>query len=618
MISPNSNGISLRPLASCPRPTAASLRADFQAGLTVAIFAVPQAMAYAVLAGLPPVNGLYCAVLMSFVASLFISSPFLNIGPTNTSALLTASVIAPFAAQATGAAIWPMIFQFTILVGVIGALMGLLKAGPLVRLVPEHANLGFVTAANILIALGQFNEFLGVKSIKGGTFDKIVGLVFEAPQAQWPALLVALLTLGLMLGFDKFSRRFPVTLCAVIAATLATLAFARWLPNAAHIRVVGDIAPVPAGFPSPRVFAFDFPLMLQMLPGAGAVAAIGMLESAAISSNLALKNKLTVNFNQEFFGLGVAQLASAVFGGFPGSSSYSRSALIERNGGRTVLAGIFFSIVTLLALLVGSRLLEMIPLAALAALLFFTGVKLVEVEALKRVWLTSRVDFGVVALTFCVAFFGKLEWGFFAGILAALLVFVARAKSLQLYELLPQSDGKWEERLYTPGSVHPRSDVVALSLQGDLFFGMSHELREQLSEIVRVQEPKWMLIRMRRTSSVDASVWGTLADFAGAFDENGGQLILTGVSPQLEKIIARTQVSGLSEKENWVPRQKEAFVAFEKGLERIGAQLPPDAILSSNWQHWAHTYQMRESVSHWRDAANDPATLGAIEVADEG
>ena len=614
MIHPIPERLSLRPFASCPRPTIASLRADFQAGLTVAIFAVPQAMAYAVLAGLPPVNGLYCAVMMSFVASLFLSSPFLNIGPTNTSALLTASVIAPFAAQATGAAIWPLIFQFTLLVGIIGALMGLVKAGPLVRLVPEHANLGFVTAANILIALGQFNEFLGVKAIRGETFGKIVGLVREAPQSHWPTLLIALVTLGLMMGFDKHSRRFPVTLCSVIAATLATLAFARWLPNAAHIRVVGDIAPVPPGFPTPRVYALDFGLMWQMLPGAAAVASIGMLESAAISSSLALKNKITVNFNQEFFGLGIAQLASAVFGGFPGSSSYSRSALIERNGGKTVLAGIFFSIVTLAALMIGSRLLEMIPLAALAALLFFTGVKLVEVGALKRVWQTSRVDFGVVALTFLVAFFGKLEWGFFAGIIAALLVFVARAKSLQLYELVPQTGGKWEERLYTPDSNHPRCDVVALSLHGDLFFGMSHELREQLSEIVRLQEPKWIIIRMRRTSSVDASVWGTLADFAEAFDENGGGLILTGVSPKLEKIIARTQVDDWIEKGNLVPREKEAFVAFEKGLQRIGAQLEPDSVLSPAWSEWAHKYRMRDSVSHWRDPANDPATLGAIDV----
>ena len=616
MIQPLADRLSLRPLASCARPTAASLRADFQAGLTVAIFAVPQAMAYAVLAGLPPVNGLYCAVMMSFVASLFLSSPYLNIGPTNTSALLTASVIAPFAAQASGALMGPLIFQFTILVGIIGALMGLFKAGPLVRLVPEHANLGFVTAANILIALGQFNEFLGVKAIRGETLSKIVGLVREAPQTHWPSLVIALFTLGLMLGFDKFSRRFPVTLCAVIAATVATLALARWLPNLAHVRVVGDIAPVPAGFPTPRVFALDFPLLWKMLPGAAAVASIGMLESAAISSNLALKNKITVNFSQEFFGLGIAQLASAVFGGFPGSSSYSRSALIERNGGKTVLAGIFFSAVTLVALLVGSRLLEMIPLSALAALLFFTGIKLIEVGALKRVWLTSRVDFGVVALTFFVAFFGKLEWGFFAGIVAALLVFVMRAKSLQLYELLPHG-GKWEERAYAPASLHARCDIVALSLSGDLFFGMSGELREQLSEIVRLQEPKWIIIRLRRTSSVDASVWNTLADFAQTFDESGGQLILTGVSPQLQQIIARTQISGLSEPQNWVPREKTAFVAFEKGLERIGAQLPPDAVLSADWHQWAQKWKTRESISHWRDPANDPATLGAIDVADD-
>ena len=580
MIHPSPERISLRPLGSCARPTAASLRADFQAGLTVAIFAVPQALAYAKLAGVPPVNGLYCAVVMSFVASLFGSSPFLNTGPTNTAALLLASVVAPFAATATPETILPIIWQFTLLVGVMRLGLGLLKAGPLVRLVPEHAILGFVTAANLLIALGQFNELLGVKSPRGNTLDKLVGLGQSLPQTQWPALVVGLMTLALMMGFDRFSRKFPVTLCAVIAATAAALALATWLPSAPHVALVHDIAPIPPGFPLPKVYAPDFNLMVQMLPGAAAVAIIGLLESASISSTLALKNKQTVNFNQEFFGQGVAQIATAFFSGFPGSASYSRSALIERNGGQTMLAGVFFSAMTLVALLVGSQVLGEIPLTALAALLVFTGIKLVDTVALKRVWNFSRADFGVVALTFGVTFFGNLQWGFFVGIVAALLVFVARAKTLQLYELIPRAGGKWEERLYTPNSDHPRCDVVALSLHGDLFFGMAHELRGQLSEIVRVQEPKWILVRMRRASSVDASVWNTLADFAEAFHENGGQLILSGLSPKLETLIERTEMSDLVPQCNLLPREGSAFAAFERGLELIGAQLGPDAVLS--------------------------------------
>ena len=614
MIHPSPERISPRPLASCPRPNGASLRSDFQAGLTVAIFAVPQALAYAKLAGVPPVNGLYCAVVMSFVASLFGSSPFLNTGPTNTAALLLASVIAPFAARATPETVLPMIWQFTLLVGLIRLALGLLKAGPLVRLVPEHAILGFVTAANLLIALGQFNELLGVKSPKGNTLDKLIGLGQALPQTQWPALAVGLMTLALMLGFDRFSRKFPVTLCAVIAATAAALALATWLPLAPHVALVRDIAPIPAGFPLPRVYAPDFELLWQMLPGAAAVAIIGLLESASISSTLALKNKSTVNFNQEFFGQGVAQIATAFFSGFPGSASYSRSALIERNGGQTRLAGLFFSAMTLVALLIGSQVLGEIPLTALAALLVFTGIKLVDMVALRRVWNFSRADFGVVALTFGVTFFGNLQWGFFAGIVAALLVFVARAKTLQLYELIPRAGAKWEERLYTPGSEHPRCDIVALSLHGDLFFGMAHELRGQLSEIVREQEPKWIIVRMRRASSLDASVWNTLADFAETFGESGGQLILSGLSPQLETLIERTEMSDLVPRANLLPREGSAFMAFERGLEIIGAQLPPDAVLSAQWQEWAQQYKTRESISHWRDPANDPATLGAIEI----
>ncbi len=613
MIQPSPERISLRPLASCPRPKLASLRSDFQAGLTVAIFAVPQALAYAKLAGVPPVNGLYCAVVMAFVASLFGSSPFLNTGPTNTAALLLASVIAPFAARATPDMILPMIWQFTLLVGLMRLGLGLLKAGPLVRLVPEHAILGFVTAANLLIALGQFNELLGVQAPKGSTLNKLMTLAQAAPYAQWPALAVGLMTLALMLGFDRFSRRFPVTLGAVIAATVAALALALWMPGAPHVALVRDIAPIPAGFPMPRVYAPDFELMLQMLPGAAAVAIIGLLESASISSTLALKNKQTVNFNQEFFGQGIAQIATAFFSGFPGSASYSRSALIERNGGQTMLAGVFFSVMTLLALLIGSQWLGEIPLTALAALLVFTGIKLVDMAALRRVWKFSRADFTVVALTFGVTFFVNLQWGFFAGIVAALLVFVARAKSLQLYELIPRG-GKWEERLYTPDSAHPRSDVIALALHGDLFFGMAHELREQLNEIVRLQEPKWIIVRMRRASSVDASIWNTIADFAAAFDENGGQLILSGLSPKMETLIERTEMSDLVPQANLLPQEGSAFVAFERGLERIGGELGPHNELSAEWSLWAQQYKTRDSVSHWRDPANDPATLGAIEL----
>lgn len=594
MIHPTPERIALRPLASCPRPNWASLRADFQAGLTVAIFAVPQAMAYAVLAGVPPVNGLYCAVVMSFVASLFGSSPFLNTGPSNTAALLMASVIAPFAARATPEMVLPLVWQFTILVGALRLLLGLLKAGPLVRLVPEHAILGFVTAANILIALGQFHEMLGIPKPPGqGTWAKLVGIAWELPQTQWPALSVGLMTLAIMLVFDRFSRRFPVTLGAVIAATLAALALARWVPGAPHIQLVHDVAPIRAGFPLPRVYTPDFGLMLQMLPGAAAVAIIGLLESASISSTLALKNKSEVNFNQEFFGQGVAQIATAFFSGFPGSASYSRSALIERNGGQTRMAGVFFSLMTLTALLVGAQLLGIIPLTALAALLVFTGIKLVDMAALRRVWNFSRADFGVVALTFFVTFFVNLQWGFFAGIVAALLVFVARAKTLQLYELVPRANGKWEERLYTPASDHPPSDIVALSLHGDLFFGMAHELREQLGEITRLQQPKWIIIRLRRASSVDASVWNTLADFAAAFGEGGGGLILTGISPNLEKRIARTELSDLVKDDNLLPQESSAFVAFEKGLERIGAELGPRSELSPAWEAWARQHAER-------------------------
>ena len=480
---------------------------------------------------------------------------------------------------------------------------------------PEHAILGFVTAANLLIALGQFHEMLGVDKPPGhGTLAKLIGIAQEIPQTQWTALAVGLVTLALMLGFDRFSRKFPVTLCAVIAAALAALALDNWIPGAPHIQLVRDVAPIPSGFPLPRVYTPNFDLMLPMLPGAAAVAIIGLLESASISSTLALKNKSKVNFNQEFFGQGMAQIATAFFSGFPGSASYSRSALIERNGGQTMLAGVFFSAMTLLALLIGARFLGAIPLTALAALLVFTGIKLVDVAALKRVWNFSRADFIVVALTFGVTFFVNLQWGFFVGIVAALLVFVARAKTLQLYELLPRESGKWEERLYTPDSAHPRSGHRGIGAARRPVFRHGARAARTIGRS-----------GARSRAEVDHHPFAP-RDFGGRLGvERLGRLrrdLWRERRPtDSDRHLAQPRSPHRAHRDQRFGRpgqpaaaRNESVRAFEKGLERILAELGPENPLSPEWKAWAQKHKRRDSVSFWRDGANDPATLGAVEL----
>ncbi|HEX8832730.1 MAG TPA: SulP family inorganic anion transporter, partial [Abditibacteriaceae bacterium] len=369
------------------------------------------------------------------------------------------------------------------------------------------------------------------------------------------------------------------------------------------------------------VFTPDFSQIGHLLPIAFAVASIGLIEAVSIGQALALKYRSPFNLNQEFFGQGLSQVVGALFGGFPGSGSFSRSALIEQTGGKTRFANVFFGVFTALSLLLAPRLLEAIPVAALAGLLLFTGIKLIDLKALRRVWETDRADAAVVALTFFVTVFVKIEYGFFAGIVAAMAIFLNRARDLQLYELVPRpcarsSEQRFEERPYKLGSRHDPSELVALTLHGDLFFGVAHALREQLNEIARVQQPCFIVIRTRRAHSIDYSCWSAIFDFAEAFRAAGGKLYLSGVRPDLACIIADAGMSETLPPSQLIPHTDSPWQAFESALLQIARQLPNDAPLSPMWHGYIQSLKTCESISHWKDPLNDTATWGAVPAPD--
>lgn len=619
------------PLSRFGAPARKFWRADALAGLTVAVFAVPQAMAYAALAGLPPVNGLYAAIAMSIVAALWGSSPFVNTGPTNTASLLAAATLSPLISPSHS--LLALAATFALLVGITRLLLGLFRLGHLVRFVPEPAFLGFISAADILIALGQLHQFFGVAAPTGhSTLQKLAQLGAQLPRADLGTMLIGLSVVAFLSLFDRFGKRLPVALGAMILATLLTPLVSRLSHH--PIAIVSDIAPIAGVFPMPQLVWPGFDTLGQMLPGALAVALIGLIEAVSIAQAMALKKRASVDFDREFVGQGLAQIAGAFVGGMPGSGSFSRSALLERCGGQSALANVFFGVFTALALATVPTLLERIPLAALAGLLFFTGLKLLDLGAIKRVYRTSRADFAVLALTFGVTFFGKIEWGFFAGVIAAMAIFLAHASRLHLFEIVPRraenlnsgrsSAARFEELVYGAAphapSNHAPSDVVALSLHGDLFFGLAPLLRARLGAIRREQSPRFVVIRTRRAHSIDYSCWKALFDFAEAFGESGGTLVLTGAREEWRDLIRSAGMEAVFPPDCVVARSAAAWDAFEEGLRRVAVKRRAlgagETPLSSAWSDYfaSHHAEKPGGVSGGRDPFNDPATLGFAEM----
>ncbi|MDF3130022.1 SulP family inorganic anion transporter [Kiritimatiellaeota bacterium B1221] len=585
MIHPTSGNIHPAPFIRVLRGYKRSfLRGDVMAGLTVAIFAVPQAIAYGMLAEVDPIHGLYAAMVASIVAALWGSAPFVNTGPTNSASLLTAAAMFPMMTLVVPEYHMQMVFLFTLLVGIIRMTMGLLRMGGLIHFVPESAFLGFTMGVGSMIALGRLHHLLGIDKGEETWFpSQVVDKLGRITEADPHAVAVSALTLGIMFGLNKYGKRFPVALLAMGAG----IAYAYWMPGC-QIILVQDISPVPTGLPTPVSPFFEgwAQHIPALLPGALAVSVVGLIEAVSIGQTLAVRHRMRLNFNQEFFGQGLGMIASSFFQGIPGSGSFSRSTLIEESGGVTFVANVIFGLATALALITLPGLINLIPAASLAGLLLFIGVRLIDPKRVKRLWRTSRIDVGVMIATLLVTVFIRIEYGIFTGIILAAMLLLQRSRSLHLKEILPQPDGSFEERPYTPGSQHEQSSLVGLSLHGDLSYTVAHELLEQLNEITQIQDPEVIILRIRQTHAIDFSSWNAILDFSESFQKNGRKVYLTGIDDSTRKTIRDARAH------KWLP-DEQLFVgtpvlmeSFRQAIRQAAENLTDTQRISGVWKDW--------------------------------
>lgn len=557
------------------------LRGDVLAGLTVAIFAIPQAIAYGILADVPPIHGLYAAMVASVVAALWGSAPFVNTGPTNSASLLTAAALIGF--YQTDAHL-QVVFLFTFMVGAIRLVMALLRMGSFIHFVPESAFLGFTMGVGSMIALGRLHHLLGISAgdtrwFPAATMDKLSRIGEADPHA----VAVSALTLAVMFGLNRYTKRFPVALLAMALA----IAYGVLIPGN-QLMLVRDISPVPTGLPpfSNPFFEGWTHHVPDLALGALAVAVVGLIEAVSIGQTLAVRHRMHLNFNQEFFGQGLSMIVCSFFQGIPGSGSFSRSLLLEGSGGRTFVANLVFGLATALALLTLPGLINLIPAASLAGLLLFIGVRLIDPVRIKRLCRTSTLDTGVMMGTLLVTVFIKIEYGIFTGIILAALLLIQKSRSLHLRELLPGPDGTFEERPYTPGSKHDESAIVALTVHGDLSYGVSHELLDQLNEIAKEQNPEIIILRIRQAFSIDFSCWNAIFDFAQSFQKVGGKVYMSGIDERTRKTIHGARAH------DWIP-DHHLFVAtenlmesFRSAIRQAAGEVPDPQRISGAWQDW--------------------------------
>jgi SulP family sulfate permease len=566
------------------------LRGDVLAGITVAIFAIPQAIACASLAEVPPIYGLYAAMVASIVAALWGSSPYVNTGPSNSASLLTLAALSAYTGSSNYVQI---VFFFTLMVGIIRLSMGLLRMGWLIHFVPESAFLGFTVGVGTTIALTPLHHFFGIAKgdyrwFPATIWDKVSRIGESNPHA----VAISILTLLIMFGLSKYSKKFPLALLAIVAGTLYALFIA---PEGSVVlvqdmvrEIKGDGANDPSKLPSLMSPFFEgwVRLVPDLALGALAVAVVGLIEAVSIGQSLAIRHRQHLNFNQELFGQGLSMIACSFFQGIPGSGSFSRSKLMEESGGVTFVANIVFGLATAVALVTIPGLINLIPAASLGGLLIYIGIRLIDPKRIKRLWKTSTMDVGVMLATLFVTIFLKIEYGIFTGIVLAAMLLINKSRLLHLQEILPTPNGSFEEHPYTTDSRHEPSSIVALTVHGDLSYGVAHELLEQLNEIARIQDPEIMVLRIRRIFSIDFSCWNAIFDFAESFQNGGGQLFISDIDDDTRKTIHDAHAHQWIPDDNLFVISDNLMESFQVAMRKAAGEVTNPEKISGRWRDW--------------------------------
>lgn len=405
------------------------LAGDLTAGVVVAVVLVPQSMAYALLAGLPPVMGLYASTVPILAYALVGSSRHLAVGPVAIVSLLVhvaCSRIAPPGSPAYLAAV----LQLALLTGLVQLLLGVVRAGFMVTFLSRAAIAGFTSAAALLIGLSQLHHLLGLPSGSGESGLQLARGVVRHLGAVHPLTAgIGLAALVLLLLLQRVAPRFPAPLVAVV---LGTVLVGLMGLDQQGVRTVGDL---PRGLPGFSLPAFSVDLFMPLATTALTIALIGYLESFAVAGMIADKEKYAIEPNRELLGLGMANLAAACFSGYPVTGGFSRTAVNHRAGARTGLAGLVTMALITLTLLWFTGLFHYLPKAVLGAIVLVAVAGLVELEEARYLFRVKTSDGLTCALTFLVTLGLGVEVGIISGVLFSLVVIIWRSAHPHIAEL---------------------------------------------------------------------------------------------------------------------------------------------------------------------------------------
>ena len=511
------------------------LRADLIAGLSVALVLVPQSMAYAQLAGLPPYYGLYASFLPVMIASLMGSSRQVHTGPVAVVSLLTASALAPMALDPTQYAAYAV--MLALMVGVFQLSLGLLQLGFFVDFLSHPVVVGFTNGAAIIIATSQLGKMFGVTAERSEHHYETVWNTLELAlhHTHMPTLAFGLGALLLMILMKKFMPKIPGVLAAVAITTVAS-----WLLKFEENggKVVGAI---PQGLPALSFPDFDFQVATQLITSAIAIGLIGFTEAISVAKAIAAQTRQRLDANQGLVGQGLANITASLFQGYAVSGSFSRSAINLAAGARTGFAAIASGIVVMITLLFLTPLLYHLPQPTLAAVIILAVFNLIKFKPIKYAWRVQKHDAIVAMITFILTLIlaPHLEHSILVGVVLSMGLYMYRTMRPRIAVLAMQSDGSLGDAEANILKTCPKISI--LRFDGSLFFANTGYFEEKVLErVASKDELKYIIIDAEGINEIDATGEEMLHQLAVRLHSLGIEFLFCRTKKQVMDVFLRT------------------------------------------------------------------------------
>ncbi len=456
------------------------MKADAWAGLTNAAIVLPQGVAFAIIAGLPPDFGLFTAIVVTIVAAFWGSSMVMVSGPTTAISAVVFATLSPFAAPGTETYIL-LALTLTFMVGALQLLAGLAGLGALISFVSHSVIVGFTAAAALLIAASQLSGALGIETAAGGgVLERLHRVIKVVDQTSLDAVIVSVVTLAVLLAMTRLDKRLPAYIIALIAGSLT--AFVLGGADAGISQIAPLAAPAP-GLSSPT---FSPDILGGLLPGAAAVAFVGLLEAISIGKSFALRRNERYDSNQEIIGQGLSNMAGSFLQSYAGSGSFTRSGLNADSGARTPMAAIFAALILLVALFVIAPLVRFVPVPAIAAIILYVAWKLVNFSEIRHIVTSSRTETLILLATFLTGILSELDFAILVGVIVSLAAFLNESAHPSVGIGGPiEINGRRVFRNVYANNIPECPQIANLRIEGPLFFGSVEHIDEKFREIER-------------------------------------------------------------------------------------------------------------------------------------